>query len=118
MSDRLPLNESETQARSALVALVAAMLAREVSYFEGAVEVLRLKSSIGGVSERDPDFDAFVVIESETDHLPLMAQRHLWNPEALAMLDPEFEKTEEWAGTFAPAACRGLITRFGAGGGA
>jgi hypothetical protein len=118
MSDRPPLNEFETQARSALVALAAAMLASDISYFEGACEVLRLKASIGGVPERDPDFDAFFVIESETDHLPLKAQQHLWNSEALAMLAPEFDKTEEWAGTFAPAACRGLIARFGAGGGA
>jgi hypothetical protein len=115
MNDRLPLNENEAQARHTLVAVAAAMLDRTVSYFEGAVEVLRLKSAVGGIPDRDPDFDAFVVIESETDHLPLKAQQHLWNPEALAELAPEFTRTEDWADTFAPEACRSLIARFGGG---
>jgi len=114
MNDRPPLNEREEQARRSLVVLSAAMLSGGTTFFEGAVEVLRLKQAIGGIADRDPGFDAFVSIDSETDHLPLKAQEHLWNPDALAKLRPEFEKTEEWAGTFAPEACRSLIARFGA----
>lgn len=114
MSDRPAINEHEAQARELLVGLAAAMLEGKVSFFEGAVQVLRLKSEVGGVADRDPHFDAFVVIDSETDHLPLKAQQHLWNAKALADLQPEFERTEVWAAGFAPAACRGLIKRFGA----
>ncbi|MFM2448719.1 MAG: hypothetical protein RIS44_1169 [Pseudomonadota bacterium] len=113
MPDRPALNEQETQAREALVGMAAAMLDGNLSFFEGAVEVLRLRSAIGGVSDRDPDFDAFVAIESETDHLPLKAQHHLWNANALADLQSEFQRTEMWAAGFAPDACRGLIERFG-----
>lgn len=114
MNDRPPLNEREEQARRSLVVLSAAMLSGDVIFVEGAVEILRLKQAIGGIAERDPDFDAFVLIGSETDHLPLKAQEHLWNANALAKLSPEFEKMEKWAATFAPEAYRNLIARFGA----
>ncbi len=113
MIDRPALNDQEAEAMDALVTLAAAMLAGHISYFEGAVQVLRLKPAVGGVANRDVDFDAFVVIESESDHLPLKAQQHLWNPEVLAKLRPELETTEEWAGSFAPAALISLIKRFG-----
>ena len=110
--DRTPTNERESQARLALDALLEAMLAKELSFFEGATQVLCIKQAIGGVGDHDPDFDAFVAIQSETDHLPLQAQRHLWNPESLAKLQPEFVRTEEWANSFAPSACQRLILRF------
>jgi len=112
MSDRLPINEHEAQARELLVRLATAMLEGRASFFEGAAQVLELKAAVGGIAEGDPHFDAFVVIASETDHLPLNAQQHLWNAKALADLQPEFERTEKWASGFAPAACRGLIERF------
>jgi len=112
MSDHLPVNEYEVQARQSLVELADAMLEGRLSFFEGAVQVLLLKSAVGGVADRDPDFDAFLVIKSETDHLPLKAQQHLWNAQSLSELQSEFELTERWAKDFAPAACRGLIDRF------
>lgn len=93
MSDHSALDEGESQAREALVALLEAMLSGDASFFEGAVYVLRLKASIGGIADIDPDFSAFAAIESETDHLPLQAHQHLWNSEALAKLGPEFAKT-------------------------
>lgn len=106
------INVPEAQAREALVALASAMLEGRLSYSEGAVQVLRLRPIVGGIADRDPDFDAFVLIESETDHLPLKAQQHLWNAKSLGDLQPEFERTQEWASGFAPAACRRLVDRF------
>jgi hypothetical protein len=72
-----------------------------------------LRIAVDGVADSDPVFDPFVLVESETDHLPLKAQQHLWNPEALAKLIPEFQRTEVWAAKFVPAACEELIRRFG-----
>jgi hypothetical protein len=113
MNDRPSLNEREIEARRSLVASAAAMLTGETSFFEGAAQVLSLRQAIGGVVDFDPDFTAFVAIGSETDHLPLKAQQHLWNKEALAKLNPEFLKIETWAAAFASEACRRLIARFG-----
>lgn len=109
------MNEVEILPRSRLVLLAQAMLAGQLSFFEGAVQVLALKNQLGGVADKDPDFDAFIVIQSETDHLPLKAQWSLWAPTALAELEPEFWRIEEWAKSFAPQACRNLIARFAAG---
>ena len=112
--DRPAINELETSAREKLVALAQKMINGELSYFEGAPKVLALKDLIGGVADRDTDFDAFVVISSETDHLPLEAQRHKWAASVLEALVSEFEKTEQWASEFAPKACQNLIGRFSA----
>jgi hypothetical protein len=116
MNDRPPLNETETEteaeARRLLVGLAQSMLSKELSFFEGSVQVLHLKTQVGGIKDSDEDFNAFVVIESETDHLPLKNQRHLWSSKVLARLEPEFIKNEEWATTFAIKACTNIIARF------
>ena len=109
--DTPALNESEEAARRNLVALCRAMLAGELSFFEGAIQVCSLRSSIR-VSESDPDITAFVAIESETDSLPTFKAQQLWSADALQRLQPEFEKTETWAKSFASQACNNLIERF------
>ncbi|WAS57124.1 DUF2489 domain-containing protein [Burkholderia ambifaria] len=106
------MNENEAASCGQLVSIAQAMLDGKLTFLEGAAQVLAIKSQLTGVADRDPDFDAFVVIQSETDHLPLEAQRSLWSPTALAALEPEFRQVEEWAKSFAPQACRNLIERF------
>ncbi|MFN3735426.1 DUF2489 domain-containing protein [Comamonas testosteroni] len=113
MSVSVNPQEVKVTARNQLVQIVQAMLNNQCTFFEGAKTVFELRSQIGGVSESDPDFNAFVAIYSETDHLPYEAQRHLWSPDALAKLKPEYEKTELWAASFAPEACENLLKRFG-----
>jgi len=110
-TDTPSLNESEEIARQNLVALCRAMLAGKLSFFEGAIEVCSLRSSIR-VSENDLDIMAFVAIASETDHLPPLKAQPLWSSDALQRLQPEFEKTETWAKSFANESCKNLIERF------
>jgi hypothetical protein len=104
--------EEANDARCEVVALAKAMLAGHLPYIEGAYQICRLRSRLEGIEHRDPDFDAFVVIESETDALPLQAQRHLWSERALTELEPEFERRQKWAASIAEEACQRLITRF------
>jgi hypothetical protein len=113
MKDRKTINETELEVRQRLVSLANAMLEGTLSFFEGAPKVHELKDKVGGVADRDEDFDAFLVIQSETDHLPLEKQKHLWSKNSIANLEQEFKKTEEWAGEFAPQACKNIIARFG-----
>jgi len=115
MNDRPPLNEAEAEARRQLVAIAHAMHSGEFSFIDGAVQVLHLKAQVGGVGDHDVDFNAFVIIQSETDQLPLEAQRHLWASEALNRLEPEFNKTQKWASSFALESCTKLIARFNHG---
>ena len=112
MSDRPALNETEIEARRALVAIAHSMLIGETTFLEGSERVLRLKQLVGAISDCDDDFDIFLVIASETDHLPLQVQRHLWVPAALKALALEFESAEKWAGSLARNACTKLIARF------
>ena len=112
MNDRQAHNPKEAEARLALVCVAIEMIEGTVSFAEGAFLVQRLRHRIGGIAEGDQDFEAFRKIESETDHLPLKAQHHLWNSVALTQLQPEFQRAEIWAGEFAPAACARVIARF------
>jgi hypothetical protein len=112
MPDRAPRNADEVESRRQLVALAASLLAGQLSYLEGAPQVQALLRKVGGVDDRDPDFDAFVLISSETDHLPLQKHRGMWSPSALERLEPQFRRVEEWARGFAPKACESLIARF------
>jgi hypothetical protein len=75
---------------------------------EGAAQVLKIDRRLLGIAERDSDFDKFLLIRSETDHLPLSQQQSLWSTDALEKLQDEFIRTEEWAKTFAPEACKNL----------
>lgn len=84
-----------------------------MSFLEGAAAVLRLRDRVGGVPGRDPDFDIFTAIVSETDHLPLKEVRHLWAEDALERLDPEIRRAEEWASGIGRDACENLLARFG-----
>lgn len=106
------MNDDEILERRQLVSLAQAMLDGKLSFLEGAARILAIKKSLSGIANRDPDFDVFVTIQSETDHLPLPEQRALWAPEALDRLEPEFKRVEEWAKSFAPSACERLIARF------
>jgi hypothetical protein len=112
MNDREAINETEMEVRRKLVSLANAMLDGTLSYFEGASKIVEIKDRAGGVADRDEDFDSFLVIQSETDHLPLEKQKHLWSKDALAKLEPEYLKTEEWANEFLPQACKNIIARF------
>lgn len=106
------MNEQEISARQRLVVVAQSMLDGDLSFLEGAAQVLAIKGLLSEVGDRDSDFDAFLVIRSETDHLPLKEHWPQWSPEALTHLEPEFKHTQEWASSFAPQACKNLIERF------
>ncbi|SCK15827.1 DUF2489 domain-containing protein [Vogesella sp. LIG4] len=106
-----PIDIQQRQARQQLRALCQAMLAGELSFFEGALQAHALQGQTG-ITEDDPDIRTLAVIVSETDHLPPRAIQHRWSAAALARLQPEFMKTEEWARKFAEQACSSLVARL------
>ena len=61
----------------------------------------------------DPDFTAFIVIDSETETLPVGDARRYWAAEALAEKVPEIVKAEEWAMTNCREAFENVVRRFG-----
>jgi hypothetical protein len=98
-------------ARLDIAATARAMLDGELSFIEGGrrIAMLRLYANL---PEFDEDLVAFVAIDSETDTLPFGAARLLWNPDSLAKLQPEIERSERWARDVGEKHCRRLVERF------
>jgi hypothetical protein len=105
------LNDTQASARAKLVVLCHQMLAGELSFFEGAIQVCALRSALQ-VSDSDSDILSFIAIGSETDHLPPKHVQPHCSSSMLERLQPEFDKAELWANSFAVQACRNLIERF------
>lgn len=110
--DRPALNEQEQLARQELTCLMRLVLNGHCSYLEAAPRVLHLRSYVGGISEFDDDFMAFIAINSGADHLPLLATRHLWAEHAIKALEPGIAKMEVWAERMAKSSCLALLARF------
>jgi hypothetical protein len=96
----------------------AASIAREVldgrqPILAAAVLIARLRDD-ADIPADDPDFTAFVLIASETDHLPLGAERQYWAEEALREKDREIARADRARG-FGLEACRNLVSRFDVG---
>ncbi len=98
-------------ARQKIVETAHAILDGRLSFIQGARRINRL-SVDADVPDFDPDLTCFVLIDSETDTLPLGEVQKLWQPAALAKLQPEIERSEQWAREIGWAACQSLIARF------
>ena len=109
---RPPLNEEERESRQQLAYLLRSVLGGRCSYLEAAPRIVHLRSLVGGVGDFDEDFRVFVGINSETDHLPTQATRHLWAEHAMTALEPEIAKLEAWAADLARSSCETLLARF------
>jgi hypothetical protein len=97
--------------RQQVVDTARAMLERKTSFLAGARKLVALRHD-AGAADNDPDFMVFVVIESDTDALPIGTVRDRWNQHALARLEPEIQAAETWARDDGAAACASLIARF------
>ena len=104
---------SDVEARRELISLAQAMLDGELSYLEGTAKILRVLKMLSDIEEPDRDMDVFILISSETDHLPFENDRHLWSKEALNKLEPVLKRTEDWAKSVARDACKNLVQRYG-----
>ena len=91
--------------------LAQEMIDGKISFLEGALELSSLRHE-AEVDERDEDLMAFVVIESETDSLPMGKSKKYWSAEALDKHQTEIDKATEWAKEFGIPACKSLIRRF------
>lgn len=109
--DRIARNEEQTIARRRAADLAVKILSNEVDVLEAAIEMNGL-SSQANVDDRDSDFNAFMVVVSETDTLPIGAERTNWAPEALVRKEPELKRARAWARTTVELACTNLIKRF------
>lgn len=97
--------------RKRVVDTARSMLDGKLSFLEGA----RLLSSLrheADVRGDDADFLTFVVIDSETDALPIGMVRQFWSQHALENLATEIVEAELWAKELGGLACESLVRRF------
>jgi len=109
----LTLNGMEfIAARQQIACTAAEMLKGQRRFIDGA---RRIKDTwaMSLLPNNDPDKNVFVLIDSETDTLPIGEVRDLWNPEALAKLQPKIDHAEQWARDVGREACQNLVKRFG-----
>ena len=110
---RNPLPPDQYEARCRQVAdLARDILAGGATLVRSAPEMIRRLTHLAVPCE-DPDFEAFILISSETDHLPIGSERQYWEPAALALKDHDLADAEAWAAEFGFDTCRRLVERFG-----
>jgi hypothetical protein len=84
----------------------------------GIIEDARLLSSFGHELvpdwRIDPDFVVLGALDSETDDLPVGAERKLWEEKALAERDAIVSRIEAEAKQEVQSACRNILRRFAA----
>jgi hypothetical protein len=99
-------------ARTRVVKIAAAVLVGQLSPVVGAIDLNALRSSVD-VPDDDPDFEVFMLIDSECDGLPIGSVRQCWSPEALSRKEPEVARAERWAMDSGIEAFRNVLKRFG-----
>jgi hypothetical protein len=109
--DHMSHEEYVALQRRRVGALARDILDGKLDILEGAREIVRLRHELE-VPEDDPDLNAFVVIESETDALPIGRQREHWAVDVLARREPELADARKWAFEIAKEECRNLVARF------
>ena len=87
------------------------MLNRKISFILGARVLSSVRHEIPKM-ESDQDFDTFLLIDSETDSLPIGNVQQYWDQNALERLKPEIVAAEDWARKTGSSACQSLINRF------
>jgi hypothetical protein len=108
------VDQSDIQAaRSRAASIAAAVLAGRVSAVTGAVDLTKLRPMLD-VPDDDPEFETFMVIDSECDGLPIGPVRQYWSEEALARKAPDVLRAEQWAMETGRDAFQNIVERFAA----
>jgi len=96
---------------AAIADAARSMLDGKLSFIEGERVICGLRDR-ARFPDRDPDLNAFIAIDSETDALPIGRVRDLWAPDALKRLQPEIDQTEVWAKEVGAGHCQNLLDRL------
>lgn len=93
------------------VGLAKALIANEVEFIVAIRHLSCLRHEIG-TSSSDEDFNLFLIIDSQTDHLPAGGAKAFCSPEWLQKSGKEVEDSYVFYHVELMAACRKIIERF------
>jgi hypothetical protein len=106
------MTDLEKSQRAKAIATATEMITDKMGIIAGARILATLRFEVG-VTEDDEDFLTFVVIDSETDDLPIDQQiREHWATEALQEKDVEVNRCENLYRQDAIQACKNIIKRW------
>ena len=97
--------------RRRVAELARQIVAEEIDVLDGSCKIAELRFQVE-VEDADQVFTPFVLVSSETDHLPIGIEALNWSDEALLRKEPELKHAREWAMKTVSAACASLVTRF------
>jgi hypothetical protein len=98
--------------RKKAIKAARALLEGELGIIEGARLLSTLAPDLVADWKVDPDFLVLAALDSETDDLPVGAQRKLWEKKALAERDAIVARIGAEAKDEVEAACRNILRRF------
>jgi hypothetical protein len=112
MTERMSHEEYVAMQRRRVAELARDILAGEVDVLDGSARIVSLRDELD-IDRDDDDLMAFVVVDSETDALPVGAEALNWSEDALARKQPELERARSWAFDVVHQPCQNLVARFG-----
>ena len=112
MTERMSHEEYVATQRRRVAQLARDILAGELDVLDGSAEIVSLRDELD-IDHDDDDLMAFVVVDSETDALPVGAEALNWSQDALARKQSELERARSWAVDVVRQPCQNLVARFG-----
>jgi hypothetical protein len=111
MTERMTHEEYVFMQRRRVAELARQILAGEIEVLDGSCQIAALHCEVE-VEDEDQDFMAFMLVSSETDHLPIGTEALNWSDEALVRKEPELQHAREWSIETVRAECASLLARF------
>jgi hypothetical protein len=112
MTERVSHEEYVTMQRRRVAELARDILAGQVDVLDGSAKIVSLRDELD-LDRDDDDLMAFVVVDSETDALPVGTEALSWSQAALARKQPELKRARSWAFDVVRQPCQNLVARFG-----
>ena len=112
MTERMSHEEYIATQRRCVAELARQILSGQIDVLDGSSQITRLRAEIE-IDLDDDDMMAFVLVESETDHLPIGVEAQNWSDEALVRKEPDLRRARAWATDVVREPCANLVSRFG-----
>jgi hypothetical protein len=108
-----PLSDDSqiSDARKDVATIAQSLLSQNISFLEGIRQLNSLRFEVS-IKDNDIDFQIFVVIDSETDHMPAKETRLMSSKSWLVKCDADLDVIRKFYSLDVSKSCENLIKRF------
>lgn len=111
MQEKMTHEEYVDMQRRRVVELARQILSNQIDILDGCCKIAALRWQLE-VPDGDDDLMAFMLVDTETDNLPVGDEAQNWADEALALKEPELREARDWALNIVRQPCKNLLIRF------